>query len=152
MQNVLNKMGKIIKENSDFYFSSYRKILSKIEVMTSQNDTKMTITRKIKIVKTWKLVFPSIQPILDYSCKFEKWILRIWAKKFSIFFLRGHCPPCIPPPNLSAPPPSHPACFWIEERHSNRHAIFRILLKFQNTSDGKKNRAPGAKFFENFLR
>ena len=37
----------------------------------------MTITRKIKIGKIWNLVFLSIQPIPDLSCKFE----HLWKKK-----------------------------------------------------------------------
>ena len=40
--------------------------------MTSLNDTKNTITRKIKIGKIWYMVFLSIQPIADLSCEFEK--------------------------------------------------------------------------------
>ena len=41
-------------------------------VMTSQNDTKLTITRKIKIGKIFNLVFLSIRLIADLSCKFQK--------------------------------------------------------------------------------
>ena len=52
-----NRMGKIIKKFSDFYFSSYREISSKIWVMTSQKWLKMTITRKIK---NRKLIFHSL--------------------------------------------------------------------------------------------
>ena len=40
------------------------------------NDTKMTITRKIKIAKIWKLVSLSIQPISDLPCKFLKFLKK----------------------------------------------------------------------------
>ena len=40
----------------------------------------MTITRKIKIRKFWKLVFLSIRPIADLSCKFEKLIKKLILK------------------------------------------------------------------------
>ena len=62
-------MGKIMKKFSDFYFSSYHR---KLGWFFHKNDTKMTITRKIKIGEFWNLVLLSIQPIADLSSKFEK--------------------------------------------------------------------------------
>ena len=40
--------------------------------------TKMTITRKIRITKIGNVVFLSIQPIPDLSCKFEKNKIKYW--------------------------------------------------------------------------
>ena len=40
--------------------------------------TKMTITQKIRIAKIGNVVFLSIQPIPDLSCKFEKNKIKYW--------------------------------------------------------------------------
>ena len=112
--------------------------LSKIEVMTSQNDTKMTITRKIKIVKTWKLVFPSIQPILDYSCKFEKWILRIWAKKFSIFFCGGIALPASPHQTFLLPHHPTPHVFGLRNGIQTGTPFSEFCLNFRTPAMERK--------------
>ena len=69
VRSVLNRTGNIIKKFSDFYFSIYHR---KLGWFFHKNDTKMTITRKIKIGKIWNFVFISTQPIADLSSKFEK--------------------------------------------------------------------------------
>ena len=72
--------GKIIKKFSDFYFSSYHR---KLGWYFHKNDTKMTITRKIKIGENWNLVFLSIQVIANLSSKFQKWIFfLLWTKYY----------------------------------------------------------------------
>ena len=58
IRNVLNRTGKTIKKFSDFYFLSYHR---KLGWFFQKNDTKMTITWKIKIGKIWKLVLLSIE-------------------------------------------------------------------------------------------
>ena len=62
---------------SDFYFSSYR------EKFIENWGDKMTITRKIKI---GNLIFLSIQPIPDLSCKFD----NFWRN-----FILIHMYPCM---------------------------------------------------------
>ena len=90
--------------------------------------TKKAITRKIKI---GNLVFPSIQPILDLSCKFEKYI-HIFKILNNIFFSQGNqenifgYPPA--PPNGAAP--LDPAFFWIEDSSQNRFALNGIQRIF----------------------
>ena len=69
VRNVLNRTKTWIKFFSDFYFSSNHR---KLGWFFQKNDTKMTITRKIKIVKIWKLVLLSSQPISNLPCKFQK--------------------------------------------------------------------------------
>ena len=72
VRSVLNRMGKIIKKFSNFYFSSYHR---KLGWFFQKNDTKMTIARKIKIRK---LVFLSIQPVSEIPCKLKKNNLKFW--------------------------------------------------------------------------
>ena len=69
VRNVLNRTRLWIKFFSDFYFSSNHR---KLGWFFQKNDTKMTITQKIKIVKIWKLVLLSNQPISNLPCKFQK--------------------------------------------------------------------------------
>ena len=76
VRSVLNRTGKIIKKFSDFYFSSYHRKLGWF--FFQKNDTKMTITRKIKIGEFWNLVLLSIQPIADLSSKFKKLKKKNW--------------------------------------------------------------------------
>ena len=68
MGSVLYSIGKIMKNFSSLYFSSYRKLVW----WCHKNDTKMSISRKIKIGKIRNLVFLPIQPIADLSCKIKK--------------------------------------------------------------------------------
>ena len=56
------------KKFSNFGFSSYCKISTKIGVMTLQNDHNL----KSKNRRIFNLVFLFSQPIADLSCKFEK--------------------------------------------------------------------------------
>ena len=49
--------------------------------MTSQNDTTMTISRKMKIGKIWNL-FSFIQPIVVLSCKFD----HFWEFFYLLFW------------------------------------------------------------------
>ena len=65
MRNVLNRMKNKMIFFSIFIFRVMGENLSKIGVILG---TKMTITRKIKI---GNLIFLSIQPIPDLSCKFK---------------------------------------------------------------------------------
>ena len=57
--------------------------------MTSQDDQKMTKTRKIRIGKIPKFIFLSIQPIPDLSCEFEQsfffWKVIFFFKNICIF-------------------------------------------------------------------
>ena len=78
VRSVLNRTGKIIKKFSDFYFSSYHR---KLGWFFRKNDTKMVITRKIKIVEFWNLVLLSIQLIADILKE------KNLKKKQKIFFL-----------------------------------------------------------------
>ena len=45
------------------------------------SNQKMSITRKIKIIKIWNLICLSIQPIPNLSCKFK----HFWKKQSKIF-------------------------------------------------------------------
>ena len=54
--------------------------------------TKMTITRKIKIAEIGILVFISIQPISDLSCKFEKFREKKCKKNVGFYFAGGLVP------------------------------------------------------------
>ena len=73
--------GNDNKKNFRFLFFE---LSSKIGVIFSKNDTKMAITRKIKIGKIWKLVLLSNEPISNLPCKFQK--LKKNIKKFASFF------------------------------------------------------------------
>ena len=85
---------------SDFSFSNYH------EKFIENWGTKMTRTRKIKIGNIWNLIFHSIQPIPDLSCKFEHFWKKncgesifcsnietfLKKKNFNVFG-EGFCPP-----------------------------------------------------------
>ena len=70
--NVLNRMGKIMKKFSDFYFLSSAKFHRKLGWWHHKNNQKITITRKIKIGKFLNLIFLSIQLISDLVLSWEK--------------------------------------------------------------------------------
>ena len=78
LRSVLNRTRVWIKKISDFYFPSYHRKLTFFQ----KNDTKMVITRKIKIVEFWNLVLLSIQLIADILR--EKKFPRIF--KIQIFY------------------------------------------------------------------
>ena len=84
VRSVLNRTGNIIEKILRF---SFFELSSKIGVIFQKNDTKMVITRKIKIVEFWNLVLLSIQPIADIltkkNSKIQKSIFKI---QFFFFF------------------------------------------------------------------
>ena len=77
VRSVLNRTGKIIKKFSDFYFLSYH---WKLGWFFQKNDTKMTITQKIKIRY---LIFLSIQLIRHLSWEFEHFWIKMFKKNCS---------------------------------------------------------------------
>ena len=77
MRSALNRIKNGTQFFPIFIFRVTVKTSSKIRVTTSQNDQKVTITRKIKIGKFWNLIFLSILPISDLLYKFE----LFWKKK-----------------------------------------------------------------------
>ena len=80
MRNVPNRMKNEIIFFAIFIFRVMVENSSKIGVILS---TKMIISRKIKNVKIGNLIFLSIQPIPDLSCKFEKF--QFFFKIFQIY-------------------------------------------------------------------
>ena len=75
-----------------FVFQVIVKIHRNLRWWRHKNDTKMTITRKIKIGKIWKLIFLSIEPISDLPCKFQNspiFIFRVMVILVS-FLWRHH--------------------------------------------------------------
>ena len=77
MGSKLYGMGKIMKKFSYLYFSSYHR---KLGWWRHKNDTKMTISRKMKIRKIWKLVFFLFSrfPIFHIILKNKNKILKFW--------------------------------------------------------------------------
>ena len=68
-----------------FIFRVIAKFHRKLGWWRHKNDQKITLTRKIKIGKIWNLVFRSIQPILNLSCRYylknylnEKYYRKFW--------------------------------------------------------------------------
>ena len=64
------------------FFELLRKFIKNWQFL-EQKWWKMTITRKIKIGKIWNLVFLSIQPIADFSCKFDHFWKKLLFLKFT---------------------------------------------------------------------
>ena len=85
------KIGNVLKrmknQFSDFYFLIIVNIHRKLEWFEYKTFQKITIIRKIKIRKIWNLIFLSIQPIPDLSCKFD----HFWRNIYFFLFKKKSC-------------------------------------------------------------